>query len=51
MIQTPHGRVIGLVPTVEDQPKTKAVEEKPKAEAEPEAKAATVKKTGRTARK
>ena len=51
VMQTPHGRVIGLILPVEDQPKVEAVEEKPKAEAKLEAKAVAVKKTGRTARK
>lgn len=51
MMQTPHGRVIGLILPVEDQPKVEAVEEKPVAEAKPEVKAAPVKKVGRPARK
>jgi len=52
MMQTPHGRVIGLILPVEDQPKPKAaVEDKPEAEAKPEAKTAPAKKAGRPARK
>lgn len=65
VMQTPHGRVIGLILPKEDQPMKEAVEEKPKAEATPsvcasaatslgeggKGKAVPVKKTGRPARK
>ena len=57
VMQTPHGRVIGLILPVEDQPKVVTVEEKPMKEAvekepEPAAKAAaSVKKAGRPAKK
>lgn len=51
VMQTPHGRVIGLILPVEDQPKVEAVEEETKVEATPEVKAAPVKKAGRPARK
>lgn len=51
MMQTPHGRVIGLILPVEDQPKVEAIEDKPEVEAKPEVKAAPAKKTGRPARK
>lgn len=48
VMQTPHGRVIGLIFPVEDQPEPKAVEKEP----EPAAKAAApVKKAGRPAKK
>jgi len=48
VMQTPHGRVIGLILSKEDQPEPKAVEKEP----EPAAKAAApVKKAGRPAKK
>ena len=48
VMQTPHGRVIGLILPVEDQPMKEAVEKEP----EPVAKAAApVKKAGRPAKK
>lgn len=63
VMQTPHGRVIGLILPVEDQPMKEAVEKEkaPLSQAAPdrslgegakvEAKPATVKKTGRAAKK
>lgn len=66
VMQTPHGRVIGLILPVEDQPKVEASEKnnpsaslrsapplsgEAKVEAKVEAKPATVKKAGRTAKK
>ena len=47
VMQTPHGRVIGLILPVEDQPMKEAVEKKPEVEAKP----ATAKKAGRAAKK
>jgi hypothetical protein len=51
VMQTPHGRVIGLILHKEDQPMKEAVEETPKVEAKVEAKPAAVKKAGRPAKK
>jgi len=51
VMQTPHGRVIGLILPVEDQPMKEAVEKKPEVEAKVEAKPATAKKAGRAAKK
>ena len=65
VMQTPHGRVIGLILPVEDQPMKEAVEKEPDANslsqlvadsslkygAGVEAKPATVKKAGRPAKK
>lgn len=64
VMQTPHGRVIGLILPVEDQPMKEASEKAPEdslSQAKPdsslregakgEAKPATAKKAGRTARK
>ena len=48
VMQTPHGRVVGLILQKEDQPAPKAVIEK---EPEPAAKAAPAKKAGRPAKK
>ena len=64
-MQTPHGRVIGLILPVEDQPMKEAVEKEPEANslsqptvdrslkegAKVEAKPAAVKKAGRPAKK
>lgn len=47
VMQTPHGRVIGLILPVEDQPMKEAVEKEPEVEAKP----AAVKKAGRPAKK
>ena len=51
VMQTPHGRVIGLILQKEDQPMKEAVEKEPEVEAKVEAKPATVKKAGRPAKK
>ncbi len=65
VMQTPHGRVIGLILPKEDQPKVEAVEKEPVgnslSQAKPEtpkeerdhteAKPATAKKAGRPAKK
>ena len=51
VMQTPHGRVIGLILPKEDQPMKEAVEKTPEAEAVVEAKPETVKKAGRPAKK
>ena len=55
VMQTPHGRVIGLILNNEDQPMTEAVEKEPEVEAKIEAKVevepAAVKKAGRPAKK
>jgi hypothetical protein len=51
VMQTPHGRVIGLILNKEDQPMKEAVEKKPEVEAVVEAKPAAVKKAGRPAKK
>lgn len=47
VMQTPHGRVIGLILPKEDQPAPKAVEKEPEAAV----KATPVKKAGRPAKK
>ena len=47
VMQTPHGRVIGLILPKEDQPEPKAVEKEP----EPAVKPAPAKKAGRPAKK
>ena len=65
VMQTPHGRVIGLILPVEDQPMKEAVEKEPESNslsqptadsslkegASVEAKPAAVKKAGRPAKK
>lgn len=51
VMQTPHGRVIGLILQKEDQPMKEAVEKEPEVEAVVEAKPAAVKKAGRPAKK
>ena len=55
VMQTPHGRVIGLILNNEDQPMKEAVEKEPEVEAKIEAKVevepAAVKKAGRPAKK
>ena len=51
VMQTPHGRVIGLILPKEDQPMKEAVEKEPEIEAVVEAKPAAVKKAGRPAKK
>ena len=65
VMQTPHGRVIGLILPVEDQPKVEAVEKAPEANslsqpaadsslkdgAKVKAKPTTAKKAGRVAKK
>lgn len=61
VMQTPHGRVIGLILPIEDQPIAQAIEKAPEpnssfgegaqAEAKVEAKAAPAKKAGRPAKK
>ena len=51
VMQTPHGRVIGLILNKEDQPMKEAVEKEPEVEANVEAKPAAVKKAGRPAKK
>ena len=51
VMQTPHGRVIGLILPAEDQPMKEAVEKEPEVEAVVEAKPAAVKKAGRPAKK
>lgn len=48
VMQTPHGRVIGLILPVEDQPMKEAVEKEPESAAKA---AAPVKKAGRPAKK
>lgn len=51
VMQTPHGRVIGLILNNEDQPMKEAVEKEPEVKAVAEAKPAAVKKAGRPAKK
>ena len=51
VMQTPHGRVIGLILPKEDQPMKEAVEKKPEIESEAAAKPETGKRNGRTAKK
>lgn len=51
VMQTPHGRVIGLILQELDQPRAEASEKAPEVEAKVEAKPATAKKAGRTAKK
>ena len=51
VMQTPHGRVIGLILQKGDQPMKEAVEKTPEVEAVDEAKPAAVKKAGRPAKK
>ena len=51
VMQTPHGRVIGLILPVEDQPMKEVSEKVPEVEAKTEAKAAPAKKSGRTGKK
>ena len=51
VMQTPHGRVIGLILHGEYQPMKEAVEKEPEVEAVVEAKPAAVKKAGRPAKK
>ena len=51
VMQTPHGRVIGLILNKEDQPMKEAVEKEPEVEAKVENKPAVVKKAGRPAKK
>ena len=51
VMQTPHGRVIGLILPKEDQPMKEAVEKTPEVETKVEAKPAAVKKAGRPAKK
>ena len=46
VMQTPHGRVIGLILQKGDQPKAEASEKAPETEAKVEAKPATAKKAG-----
>ena len=51
VMQTPHGRVIGLILNKEDQPMKEAVEKEPEVEGKVETKPAAVKKAGRPAKK
>ena len=51
VMQTPHGRVIGLILPAEDRPKAEAVEKATEVEAKAEAKAVPAKKSGRTGKK